>query len=66
VREILKSVMLAGALALGAATQAHGAVVVSSKLSSESAMLGEMIRMMLNEATIGTVDRTRLGATYVV
>jgi len=66
VPRILKSVMLTLALVLGTATQTHGAVVVSSKLSSESAMLGEMIRMMLNQAAIETVDRTRLGATYVV
>ena len=44
----------------------QAAVVVSSKLSSESAMIGEMIRMMLDQAAINTVDRTRLGATYVV
>lgn len=61
----LKSLMLIWAL-LGAAAQVHGAVVVSSKLSSESAMLGEMIRLMLNQAAIETVDRSRLGATYVV
>jgi osmoprotectant transport system substrate-binding protein len=44
----------------------HAAVVVSSKLSSESAMIGQMIRMMLSAAGIQTVDRTALGATYVV
>jgi osmoprotectant transport system substrate-binding protein len=44
----------------------HGAVVVSSKLSSESAMIGQMIRMMLNASGMETVDRTALGATYVV
>jgi len=65
VPKTLKSLMLIWAL-LGAAAQVHGAVVVSSKLSSESAMLGEMIRLMLNQAAIETVDRSRLGATYVV
>ncbi|HKD55806.1 MAG TPA: glycine betaine ABC transporter substrate-binding protein [Steroidobacteraceae bacterium] len=54
------------ALALGAAAPLQAAVVVSSKLSSESAMLGEMIRLMLNANGIPTVDRTRIGATPVV
>jgi osmoprotectant transport system substrate-binding protein len=63
---IFKSLLLSCALLIGTATQGNAAVVVSSKLSSESAMLGEMIRMMLNQAAIQTVDRTRLGATYVV
>ena len=54
------------ALALGAGTPCRAAVVVSSKLSSESAMLGQMIRLMLNANGIPTVDRTRIGATSVV
>ena len=41
-------------------------VVVSSKLSSESAMIGQMIRLLLNAHGIATVDRTRIGATPVV
>ena len=45
---------------------AHAAVVVSSKLSSESAMLGQMIRLLLNANGVPTVDRTRIGATPVV
>jgi osmoprotectant transport system substrate-binding protein len=45
---------------------AHAAVVVSSKLSSESAMLGQMIRLMLNANGVPTIDRTRIGATPVV
>jgi osmoprotectant transport system substrate-binding protein len=45
---------------------AHAAVVVSSKLSSESAMLGQMIRLLLNAHGIATVDRTKIGATPVV
>lgn len=61
-----KSLLATCALVLGTSAPVHGAVVVSSKLSSESAMIGEMIRMMLNQAGIQTVDRTRLGATYVV
>jgi len=54
------------ALALCAAAPLQAAVVVSSKLSSESAMIGEMIRLMLNADGIPTVDRTRIGATPVV
>jgi osmoprotectant transport system substrate-binding protein len=53
-------------LALGATAPVQAAVVVSSKLSSESAMLAEMIRLMLNAKGIPTVDRTRIGATPVV
>jgi osmoprotectant transport system substrate-binding protein len=41
-------------------------VVVSSKLSSESAMLGEMIRLLLESHGVATVDRMTLGATPVV
>lgn len=44
----------------------QAAVVVSSKLSSESAMIGQMIRLLLNAHGIETVDRTRIGATPVV
>jgi osmoprotectant transport system substrate-binding protein len=58
--------ILAATLALGASPQVLAAVVVSSKLSSESAMLGQMIRLMLSSRGIDTVDRTRLGATPVV
>ena len=63
-----KLVLLCLAVALGATAPAPlcAAVVVSSKLSSESAMLGEMIRLLLNAAGIQTVDRTRIGATPVV
>jgi osmoprotectant transport system substrate-binding protein len=41
-------------------------VVVSSKLSSESAMLGQMIRLLLEANGIPTVDRMAIGATPVV
>jgi osmoprotectant transport system substrate-binding protein len=58
--------VLAAALILGASPALQAAVVVSSKLSSESAMLGQMIRLMLNANGIETVDRTRIGATPVV
>jgi osmoprotectant transport system substrate-binding protein len=42
------------------------AVVVSSKLSSESAMIGQMIRLLLDANGVATVDRMTLGATSVV
>ena len=64
--EILKSLVVSSLLFIGASIPVHGAVVVSSKLSSESVMIGQMIRLLLNAAGIQTVDRTTLGATYVV
>ncbi|HEY4973472.1 MAG TPA: glycine betaine ABC transporter substrate-binding protein [Steroidobacteraceae bacterium] len=65
---ILKSLFMAAALALafGASAQSRAAVVVSSKLSSESAMIGQMIRLLLNADGIQTLDRMALGATPVV
>jgi osmoprotectant transport system substrate-binding protein len=66
VANILKSLCVAAALALGASPQLQAAVVVSSKLSSESAMIGHMIRLLLNADGIATVDRMTLGATPVV
>lgn len=56
-------VLLLGSLALQAAARP---VVVSSKLSSESAMIGQMIRLLLEDRGIPTVDRMTLGATPVV
>jgi osmoprotectant transport system substrate-binding protein len=68
VTRFLKSLCIAAALALPASAPAWAAraVVVSSKLSSESAMIGEMIRLRLEGAGIPTVGRMRLGATSVV
>ena len=63
---ILQSLCVAAALALTGSPQLQAAVVVSSKLSSESAMIGQMIRLMLNADGIQTVDRMTLGATPVV
>lgn len=57
---------MAAVLALGVPAPLEAAVVVSSKLSSESAMLGQMIRLMLTAHGIPTVDRTKIGATPVV
>ena len=62
----LKSLCVTAALALSASPSLAAAVVVSSKLSSESAMIGQMIRLLLNAQGIPTVDRTRIGATPVV
>lgn len=58
----LAVLLLVGAVAYTAAPP----VVVSSKLSSESAMLGQMIRQLLEDRGIPTVDRMTLGATPVV
>lgn len=48
------------------ALSAHAAVVVSSKLDTETTMLGQMIRLMLEANGVPTIDRTRIGATPVV
>lgn len=61
--------LVAGVWALVAAfsTTLHAApVVVSSKLSDESALIGQMILLLLEQDGIATVDRLRLGATPVV
>ena len=49
-----------------AAATTAAPVVVSSKLSSESAMIGQMIRLLLNAHGLPTIDRMTLGATPVV
>jgi osmoprotectant transport system substrate-binding protein len=65
VSKIRKSIAMGLVLALlGGPLQA--AVVVSSKLSSESAMIGHMIRLVLAAHGIPTIDRMTLGATPVV
>ncbi len=61
-----KPLCIALVLWLGALAPLQAAVVISSKLSSESAMLGQMIRLMLDANGIATIDRTRIGATPVV
>jgi osmoprotectant transport system substrate-binding protein len=63
----LKTTCLALLVLLGASGPlSAAAVVVSSKLSSESAMIGQMIRLLLDAHGVPTVDRTRIGATPVV
>jgi osmoprotectant transport system substrate-binding protein len=66
VTKTLQSVCLWAIAALLASAPLQAAVVVSSKLSSESVMIGQMIRLLLNANGIATVDRTTLGATPVV
>lgn len=48
------------------ATGADAAVVVSSKLSTESATIGHMIRLLLEANGIPTVDRMILGGTPIM
>jgi osmoprotectant transport system substrate-binding protein len=72
VKHCLKALAALGLLALAPAVPLRASpvpaspVVVSSKLSSESAMIGHMIRLVLDAHGIHTVDRTTLGATPVV
>jgi osmoprotectant transport system substrate-binding protein len=68
VARFFKALCIAATLALiaSAPARAGNPVVVSSKLSSESAMIGEMLRVALSAAGIPTVDRLKLGATPVV
>ena len=63
-----KALCIAATIALiaPAPARAGAPVVVSSKLSSESAMIGEMIHLVLSAAGIPTVDRLKIGATPVV
>jgi osmoprotectant transport system substrate-binding protein len=63
---LLRALALLGALLAGQSSAAGEAVVVSSKLSTESAMIGQMIRLLLEANGIPTVDRMTLGATPVV
>jgi osmoprotectant transport system substrate-binding protein len=57
---------LTAMLVLGANAAASAAVVVSSKLSSESAIIGEMLRLLLNANGIPTVDRMTLAGTPIM
>ncbi len=62
---IFKALALAVLLLVGSrpsfGAPAGAPVVVSSKLSSESAMIGQMIRLLLEAHGIPTVDRMTLG-----
>jgi osmoprotectant transport system substrate-binding protein len=66
VNKRLKILLASVLLAFVAAAPSRAAVVVSSKLSSESAMIGQMVRLLLEAHGIPTVDRMTLGATPVV
>ena len=66
VRGLILSLTAAVALATTASAAVPAPVVVSSKLSTESAMIGQMIRLLLEARGIPTVDRMTLGATPVV
>ena len=66
VTSILGSLYVGAMLALFAAAPLSAAVVVSSKLSSESVMIGQMIRLLLDAHGVPAIDRTALGATPVV
>lgn len=63
---LLRTLLLAFLLLAGTHASAARPVVVSSKLSSESAMIGQMIRLLLDAHGIPTVDRMAIGATPVV
>ncbi len=65
-RNFLQTLCAAFVLAPALSSPVSGAVVVSSKLSSESAMIGHMIRLLLSAEGIPTLDRMTLGATPVV
>jgi osmoprotectant transport system substrate-binding protein len=66
VNKCLKFLLASVLLAFAAAAPSRAAVVVSTKLSSESAMIGQMNRQRLDARGIPTVDRMTLGATPVV
>ncbi|MBS0373091.1 MAG: ABC transporter substrate-binding protein [Proteobacteria bacterium] len=65
-RRVLRSLLVAAGLALGAVASAPAAVVVSSKLSTESATIGHMIRMLLEAHGIETIDRMTLAGTPIM
>jgi osmoprotectant transport system substrate-binding protein len=63
---IFQALVLAILSLANTTTPASEPVVVSSKLSSESAMIGQMIRLLLEAHGIPTVDRMAIGATPIV
>jgi osmoprotectant transport system substrate-binding protein len=63
---LLGAVTLSIALLAAAPARAAAPVVVSSKLSTESALIGHMIRLLLAAHGIPVEDRMTLGATPVV
>src|SRR5271166_4042610 len=63
---LMRYVGLAAMLALCINAGAHAAVVVSSKLSTESTTIGEMLRLLLESKGIKTVDRMTLAGTPIM
>jgi len=63
---LLPALGLVMALILGGSAPAEATVIVSSKLSSESAIIGYMIRLLLEANGIATEDRMILGATPIM
>ena len=61
-----RAVLVACWLGLAGASASAAGVVVSSKLSTESAMIGHMIRLLLAANGVPTEDRMTLGATPVL
>src|SRR5271165_6972781 len=61
---LMLSLTLAAMVALAAGARA--AVVVSSKLSTESTTIGEMLRLLLESKGIKTVDRMTLAGTPIM
>jgi len=63
---LMRYLGLAAMLALCINAGAHAAVVVSSKLSTESTTIGEMLRLLLEAKGIKTVDRMTLAGTPIM
>lgn len=61
-----KYLVLAALLVAGATAQAAAPVVVSSKIDTEGAVLGNLILLTLKDAGIPVKDRIQLGATSIV
>lgn len=65
-RRIIATAALALSVAAGAATGASAQVVVSSKIDTEGNLLGNMIKLVLQDAGVEVTDRVGLGATPIV
>lgn len=63
---VLAGLGLLAALAVPAAAQTKGPITVGSKLDAEGRLLGQMIRLVLENAGYKVNDRTGLGTTPVV
>jgi osmoprotectant transport system substrate-binding protein len=63
---LMRSFSLVAMLVLLANAGARAAVVVSSKLSTESTTIGEMLRLLLEANGIKTIDRMTLAGTPIM